>query len=118
MKKDVLDYVVAKTHELMNASSCSAEAKAAAQKWLDAAGTEHEAEATQAYLAELEADIMPIDQLIAFSGSEAGVACFGADTAKQIYSHAVEIKAAGAVYCECPACAAAAAILSKKGEML
>ena len=36
MKKEVLDYVIEKTHELMNAASCSSEAKAAAQSWLDA----------------------------------------------------------------------------------
>ena len=29
MKKEVLDYVIEKTHELMNAASCSSEAKAA-----------------------------------------------------------------------------------------
>ena len=71
MKKEVLDYVIEKTHELMNAASCSSEAKAAAQSWLDAVGTEREADETKEYIAELEADIMPIDNLIAFAGSEA-----------------------------------------------
>lgn len=47
MKKEVLDYVIEKTHELMNAASCSSEAKAAAQSWLDAVGTEHEAAETK-----------------------------------------------------------------------
>ena len=65
MKKEVLDYVIEKTHELMNAASCSSEAKAAAQSWLDAVGTEQEADETKKYIAELEADIMPIDNLIA-----------------------------------------------------
>ena len=65
MKKEVLDYVIEKTHELMNAASCSSEAKAAAQSWLDAVGTEQEADETKEYIAELEADIMPIDNLIA-----------------------------------------------------
>ena len=69
MKKEVLDYVIEKTHELMNAASCSSEAKAAAQSWLDAVGTEREADETKEYIAELEADIMPIDNLIAFAGS-------------------------------------------------
>lgn len=39
MNKEVLNYVIEKTHELMNAPSCSSEAKAAAQNWLDAVGT-------------------------------------------------------------------------------
>ena len=43
MKKEVLDAVVQKTRELMNAPTCSGETKAAAQAWLDAVGTEREA---------------------------------------------------------------------------
>ena len=54
---------------------------------------------------------MPIDGLIAFAGSEAGVGVFGAELAKNILAHAKEIKAAGAAYCDCPACAACKACL-------
>ena len=54
MKKEVLDYVIEKTHELMNAASCSSEAKAAAQSWLDAVGTEREADETKEYIAEFK----------------------------------------------------------------
>lgn len=118
MEKQVLDYAIEKTKELMNAASCSKEAKAAAQKWLDAVGTDAQTEETKAYIAELEADIMPIDGLIGFAGSDAGRAYFGEDTAKGIAAHAEEIKAAGAKYCDCPACAAVAAILEKKADML
>ena len=67
MDKEVLSFVVEKTHELMNAASCSKEAKASAQTWLDAVGTENEAAATKTYIAELEADIMPVDGLIGFA---------------------------------------------------
>ena len=56
---------------------------------------------------------MPIDGLIGFAGSEAGAAVFGADKAKEVEAHAKEIKAAGAKYCDCPACAACEVILSK-----
>ena len=86
--------------------------------WLAAVGTAKEAEVTKAYIAELESDIMPIDGLIAFAGSEAGVGVFGAELAKNILAHATEIKAAGAEYCDCPACAACKAILDKKAELL
>ena len=72
MDKEVLSFVVEKTHELMNAASCSKEAKASAQTWLDAVGTENEAAATKTYIAELEADIMPVDGLIGFAESEMG----------------------------------------------
>ena len=118
MEKAVLDFVVEKTHDLMNAASCSSEAKTAAQAWLDALGTEKEAEETKKYIAELEADIMPIDGLIAFAESDAGAQVFGADKAKNVAAHAKEIKAAGAKYCDCPACAAAEAILEKKDCIL
>ncbi len=114
MDREVLDYVVAKTHALMDAPSCSQEAKQAAKNWLDAIGTEKEAEETAKYIAELEEDIMPIDRLIAFAESEQGARVFGADKAKDVAGHAREIKAAGAKYCDCPACQAAAAILEKK----
>ena len=103
MDKNVLDYVVEKTNDLMGAPSCSGEAKAAAQAWLDAVGTDREAEETRKYVEELEADIMPIDGLIGFAA---------------VAAHAREIKAAGAKYCDCPACAAAEAILDKKDTLL
>ena len=118
MKQETLNFVKEQTAALIAAPSCSAEAKAAAEKWLTAVGTAEEAEATKAYVAELEADIMPIDGLIAFAGSEAGVGVFGAELAKNILAHAEEIKAAGAEYCDCPACAACKAILDKKAELL
>ena len=71
-----LKFVKEQTEALIAAHSCSAEAKAAAEKWLAAVGTAEEAEVTKAYIAELEADIMPIDGLIVFAGSEAGVGVF------------------------------------------
>lgn len=82
MTQETLDFVKEKTVALIAAHSCSAEAKAAAEKWLAAVGTAKEAEVTKAYIAELESDIMPIDGLIAFAGSEAGVGVFGAELAK------------------------------------
>ena len=114
MDAKVREYTEAKVKELIGAYSCCAEAKAAGQAWLDAAGTDQEAEKTKALIAELEEDIIPIDGLIAFAGSEGGAKVFGAEKAKE----AKEIKAAGAKYCDCPACAAVAAILEKKDEML
>jgi hypothetical protein len=85
---------------------------------MDAVGTEREADETKEYITELEADIMPIDNLIAFAGSEAGAGYFGAELAKNITAHAEEIKLAGAEYCDCPACAAVAEILARKKELL
>lgn len=118
MKQEVVSYVKEQTQALIQAPSCSREAKAAAQNWLAAIGTANEAEVTRQYIAELEADIMPIDNLIGFAESEAGTKCFGAAVAKNIAAHAKEIKLGGAKYCDCPACAAVSKILAKKKELL
>ncbi|MDO4276215.1 MAG: molecular chaperone Hsp90 [Eubacteriales bacterium] len=118
MDKDVLKFVTEKTHELINSATCSSETKAAAQAWLDSVGTEAELSETRKYIDELEADIMPIDNLIGFAESDAGAQVFGADTAKNVAAHAREIKSAGAIYCDCPACSAVAAILEKKDQLL
>lgn len=118
IEKEVLAYVVEKTKELTASSYCCKEAKAAAQAWLDAVGTDAEAAETKKYIAELEADIMPIDTLIQFAQSGAGSKLFGAEAARGIAAHAKEIKAAGAGFCDCPACAAVADILAKKDLLL
>lgn len=73
---------------------------------------------TKKYIAELEADIMPIDGLIAFANSEMGFKVFGEEMAKNVLAHAQDIKAKGAKYCDCPACKAVADILAKKEQML
>ena len=67
------------TADLQAAPSACKEVKEAAQNYLDAAGKEGEAAAAKAYVAELEADIMPIDGLISFAGSDMGAKVFGAD---------------------------------------
>ena len=108
MNQNVKDYVIEKVNELVNAPTC----------WLAAVGTDKETEETKALIAELEEDIMPIDTLIAFAGSEAGAKVFGEEKAKEVAAHGEEIKAGGAKYCDCPACAAVEAILAKKNEIL
>ena len=118
MDQNVQEYPAKKGKEMMSVDYCCAEAKAAGQSWLDALGTEREAEETKKLIAELEEDIMPIDNLIAFASSEMGAKVFGAEGAKEAAAHAREIKAAGAAYCDCEACAAVEAILKKKDELL
>lgn len=117
MEQNAREYFKEKVTDLVNAPSCCAEAKAAGQAWLDAAGTEKEAEASAALLERVKADITPIDGLIGFVGSDAGADFFGEDTAKAMLDHAQEIKAAGAEYCDCPACTACAAILERQDEL-
>ena len=106
------------TADLLAAPSACKEIKEAAQNYLDAVGKEGEAEAAKAYVAELEADIMPVDGLIAFAESDMGAKVFGADGVKNVLIHAKERKEAGEKYCDCPACAACEALLNKKDEIL
>ena len=61
---------------------------------------------------------MPIDDLIAFACSDTGKDIFGEETARNIADHAKEIKADGAEYCDCDACAAALEILEHKDDMV
>ena len=99
----------------IEAPSCCAELKAAGQAYLDAAGTDKEAEAAKNLVAEATEDVTPIDGLIAFAGSDAGKGYFGADVAAQLESHAKEIKAKGAKYCDCAACTGAVRIAELLG---
>ena len=47
MDQSVKDYVIQKVKEMTESPTCCAEAKAAGQRWLEAVGTEKEAEETR-----------------------------------------------------------------------
>ncbi len=111
-------FVEEKTKELLQAPSCYQGLKDLAEKWLAAQNTADEADVTKAYLEELAADVLSIDDLIAFAGSAKGEEIFGTDRAKGMVSQAQAAKASGAKYCICPACTAGGAILDKKEEIL
>ena len=106
------------TEDLLAAPSACAEVKEAAQAYLDAIGTDKETAAAKTFVTELEEDIMPIDGLIAFIESDMGKKIFGEEGAKNALIHAKDRKAAGATYCDCPACAACEALLNKKEQIL
>ena len=118
MNETIKSYIKEKVNAMMQAPSCCAEAKAAGQAWLDALGTEQEAEKTRELIAELEEDLMSIDGLIEFAGSDLAVRLFGKEGAEGMLAHAQARKASGEKYCDCEACAAVEAILAKKEEMI
>jgi hypothetical protein len=113
MNKETVDIVIAKTKELIAAPSVYAGLKETAQAWLAAVNTAKEDDATKKYIADLKECITSIDGLIAFTESPHGLQILGKEGAKKMAAHAKEIKAAGAKYCDCPACAAAVAIVEK-----
>ena len=93
---------------------CCAELKAAAQNWLDTYGdTNANQAAAAAFIKELEEDILPVDDCIEFLGSDHAKQLFG-DKAEGMLAHMKQIKAEGAVHCDCPACSLASEILEKK----
>lgn len=118
MKKELIEYVVEKSHEMMDVPYCYPGAKTAAQAWLAALGTAQAGTETKKYLAELKAAVMPIDGVLAFASSEAAVEHLGKKAAAALLAHAQQSKAQGDIYCDCPACAAALAILEKESELL
>lgn len=114
VRAEVKKYV----EEMMAAASCSKEARAAGEKWLALADQDGSKAETKAFIKELEADIMPIDGLIAFVDSPAGAQVFGEDGVKKMSAHAHELKDNGAEFCDCGACTAVAKILACKNELL
>lgn len=108
MDAKTVEFVTAKTHDLMAAPSCNPTLKTAAQTWLDAADKDA---AVPAYIEALKQGVLTIDELLNFAASEHAVQIMGADAAKQLLAHSKDIQAKGAKFCDCPACTADLAIL-------
>ena len=88
------------TRQLIAVEWARPELKAAAQAWLDTMEDgEANAEAARAYVKALEDSICTVDELAAVP---------------QFAEHAAELKAKGALFCDCAACTIAADLLSKK----
>ena len=117
MNQAVNQAVVEQVHVLLPAPSCCQQAREAAQRFLDAIDTPQERQQTEAFLAELEADRMPVQMLIDFAQSEQGAKVFG-EKAADVAAHAKQIQAAGAQFCDCAACSAATKILEQRAQLL
>ena len=111
------EIIIERTKELLSVR-CYEGLKAAAEQWLDAVGTEREAEASRKYVFELEDAVTDIDTVINVFGSDMAKEKFGEEMANNIRSHAIEIKAKGAVWCDCPACTAGLKVLEYKADLL
>ncbi len=96
IREDLAD----ETRQLIAVEWARPELKAAAQAWLDTMndGTAN-AEPAKAYVKALEESITTVEELAAIP---------------QFAEHAAELKAKGALFCDCAACTLAADILSKK----
>ena len=104
------------TKTLIAAPSCCQPLKAAAQAWLDAAGTAGEKAAAEAFLKELKEDVCTIDDALGFFGSPKAAEYFGEEKAKELDAFAKQQKANGAKWCFCPACAEGAKLLESAAD--
>ena len=112
-KSDIIELA----KKMIAAPSCCAPLKKIGQEWLDAVGTAGEKEAAQKLIAELEGDVTDIDSLVAFAHSETAAKIFG-EGVKGFAAHADELKASGAKFCDCGACAPGLQILQNKSLIL
>ncbi len=104
--------------EMIAAPSCCQELKDAGRSYLNALGTDAEKTAAAALLQEIREDVCTLDQTIPFFESELGTQIFGAERARVMAAHAREIKAGGAKWCDCPACAAGVKILENSSVLV
>lgn len=74
MDAKTVEFVTAKTHDLMAAPSCNPTLKTAAQTWLDAADKDA---AAPAYIEALKQGVSTIDELLDFAASEHAVQIMG-----------------------------------------
>lgn len=110
--------LVSKAKLMMEAPSCCKSLKVKAQEWIDSIGTANEKSTAENLIKELEADVQKIDAVIAFGNSAKAVEILGKEMAERIAKHASEIKAQGAKYCDCGACANGLEILNNKEVLL
>lgn len=102
--------IIEKTNALL-AGHCAEELRTAAMDWLAALDTEAEIPATEEFILQLEDGIMPIDDVIAFFGTDIAAEKVGSERATAIKNHAVEVKEKGGEWCDCSACSLAKEIL-------
>lgn len=102
---------------LLDAPQSNPTVKEFAQSWLDAEGTEKQAELTKQLVSVAEQNIALIDETIAFAGSERSVQILGEEGAANLLQHAKDIKAEGAKFCDCPGCVAAKKIIDLKAQI-
>ena len=102
---------------LLDAPQSNPTVKEFAQSWLDAEGTEKQAELTKQLVSVAEQNIALIDETIGFAGSELAVQILGEEGAAKLLQHAKDIKAEGAKFCDCSSCTVAKKIIDLKAEI-
>ena len=110
--------LIGKIKKMGTARTCCPELKRAVQNYLIALGKPGEKDAAKNLIAEIEEDIMPIEELTAFAKSARAIQILGKEGAKKLLAHVEKLNDDGAKYCDCPACIHAAEILQYKEILL
>ena len=110
--------LIEKVKAMAAARTCCPELKRAVHSYLVALGKPGEKIAAKNLIAEIENDLVTIDELLTFARSAHAIQILGKEGARKLLAHANELKASGAKYCDCPACTPAAEILQHKELLL
>ena len=110
--------LIEKVKAMAAARTCCPELKRAVHSYLVALGKPGEKIAAKNLIAEIEEDLVTIDELLTFARSAHAIQILGKEGARKLLAHANELKASGAKYCDCPACTPAAEILQHKEILL
>ena len=102
--QDGREFIVEKIKAVISAPSCCKELKIIAQEYLDSDKSSKKPLITEKFLAELEADVQTIDEVLAFFSSEAGEKFFGLETANRLKAQAQKVKREGGKFWFIPAC--------------
>lgn len=120
MDKETFDYVAERADVLETSYASTQVTKDAATAWKKAVAADNGdtavEEATKQLLDILEGRPTTIDGVIAFAKG-AAVEMMGAEAAAKMLEEQEQRKAAGAKYCNCPACTAASELLAKFGRI-
>ncbi len=118
MTSELQAFIQEQADILIDASSACPEAVAAANSVKAALGTEKEKDAVAAFIAEMKADISPIEGTIEFAKSHEAKEIMGVEGARNLLNALIEEQENGGKYCTCDACRAAAAVIEREAELL
>lgn len=115
MNKEIL---IGKLYKLQASPSCYPDLKEAIDFYFDALGTPREKSVAEDLIAELKADVVPVEQLLIFAHSNRAIERFGAAGAKKFADNADALQRRGDKYCNCLACTLGLEILQHKDLLL
>ena len=107
-----------KIFDMAMSPSCYPDLREVTKNYFSLLGSDKEKEAAQDFIAELQADVVPLEALLIFAHSNRAIEMLGAEHAKLFAANADALKAQGAKYCNCRACTIGLEVLQHKDILL